>query len=92
VEERGAAEGMTDELDRREVNPVVESGPVNGSHVIHACELSTVTIDHELLEGVPGGVYLEPSEIQLFHTESETPLNSIPERESIIEEGNAGWS
>ena len=86
VEESGTAEGMSNKLDRREVNLVVESSPVNGN-VVHACKLSTITIDHELFEGIPSRVYLKPSDIQLLHTESETILNSVPNRESIIREG-----
>ena len=85
MENGSTAEGMTDELYRGKVNLVVEGSPVDGN-VIHACELSTVAIDDELLKGVPGRVYLKPPDIQLFHAESETPLNSVPEHKSIIRE------
>ena len=63
----------------------MEGSPINGN-VIHAYEFATVTTNHELLEGVPGGVDLKPSDIQLLHTESEAILNSIPDRESFIRE------
>jgi len=86
MEDRSTAERVTDELDIGEVNLIVEGSPVDGN-VIHTCELSTITIDRELLKGVPGGVYLKPSEVQLFHAESKAPFGSVPEREFIIRKG-----
>ena len=61
----------------------MEGGPINGN-IIHAYEFTAVTADHKLLKGIPGGIDLKPSDIQLLHTESEAILNSIPDRESII--------
>jgi len=86
VKERSTAEGVTDKLDRGEVNFVMESSPVDGN-VIHARELSAVTINHERFKGVPGRVYFKPSDVQLFHAESEAPLDTVSKRESIIRKG-----
>lgn len=83
MDEGSSAEGVTHELNRREVNFVTESSPVNGD-VIHARELATVTIDHKPSKGLPGGIDLRPAEIQLLHTECEPLLNPVPGREPLL--------
>ena len=64
----------------------MESCPIDGN-IIHARKLATVTINHKLFKGVPGGVDLEPPEIQLLLAKCEPWFDSVPDRKSYIRVG-----